>query len=102
MHPVKQLGTALFAPLGTNTWLVPEKAATECAVPAGCGFVSGATTAGTLNVGTRWSRVMLNASTTSRVAAPWAVSTGAVVAVPFGERAGVMAFGARLLPEEAA
>src|SRR5215469_1050822 len=101
-QPVRQNGTALFAAIGTNTWLVPENAATECAVPAGCGFVSGATTAGTLSVGTRWSRVWVIASMSSRVAAPCAVRTGAVVAVPFGGRAGVMALGARLLPEEAA
>ena len=99
-QPVRQFGTVLLAAIGTNTWLVPEKAATECADPAGCGFVSGATTAGTLSVGTRCSRVWLNASITSRVAAPWAVSTGAVVAVPNGGRAGVIAFGARLLPPE--
>jgi len=37
MHPVKlvkQYGTALFAAMGTNTWLVPGLAATEGAVPA--------------------------------------------------------------------
>src|ERR1700720_207112 len=98
MHPVKQLGTALFAAMGTNTWLVSASAATECAVPAGCvpSF------AGTLSVGTRWSRVSLKASITSRVAAPCDILTGAAVAVPTGGRAGKRALGARLLPEEAA
>src|ERR1700726_2262968 len=99
MHPVKQLGTALFAAMGTNTWLVSASAATECAVPAGC---EPAGSAGTFNVGTRWSRVSLNASITSRVAAPCDILTGAAVAVPTGGRAGKRALGARLLPEEAA
>src|SRR5882757_6091740 len=34
MHPVKQLGNALFAPSGTNTWLFSALAATEWAVLA--------------------------------------------------------------------
>src|SRR5262252_6005193 len=99
MHPVKQLGTALFAPIGTNTWFVPEYAATECAVPAGC---EPAGSAGTFNVGTRWSKVWVNASITSSVAAPCETFTGAVVAVPTGGRAGKRALGARLLPDAAA
>ena len=49
MHPVKQLGTALFAAMGTNTWFVSASAATECAVPAACT----PSFAGTFNVGTR-------------------------------------------------
>src|SRR5215471_3298674 len=103
-HPVKQNGTALFAAIGTNTWLVPENAATECAVPAGSGAFTlpeVAGTAGVFNVGTRWSKLRLSASITSSVAAPCETLTGAVAAVPRGERAGVIAFGARLLPDEA-
>ena len=42
MQPVRQFGTALLAAIGTNTWFVPASAATECAVPAGCGFGAGA------------------------------------------------------------
>ena len=91
----------MLAAKGTNTWLVPAEAATECAVPAGCGLGAGATTAGTFNVGTSCSRVLLNASITPRMAAPWAVRTGAAVAVPTGGRAGVMARGTSGLPEEA-
>src|SRR5215469_8511992 len=104
MHPVRQFGTALLAPFGTNTWLVPDDAATECAVPEGCTIRSpeDAEFAGTLSVGTRWSKVRLSASITSRVAAPWDTFTGAVAAMPFGARAGVIALGARLLPDAAA
>src|SRR5215469_15631443 len=99
MHPVKQLGTALFAAIGTNTWFVPEYAATECAIPAGC---EPAGSAGTFNVGTRCSSVRLSASIEASVAAPCETLTGAVMAVPTGGRAGKIALGARLLPEAAA
>src|SRR5262249_4618582 len=95
IHPVKQLGKTLLAANGTNAWLVSALTATECAVPAGWGLVSGATTAGTFNVGTNCSSVWLTASITVSRAAPWAVRVGALVAVPSGGRAGVRALGAR-------
>src|SRR5262245_38165944 len=47
IHPVKQVGKALFAGKGTNTKLFAAFTATECAVPAGCPVP-----AGTLYVGT--------------------------------------------------
>src|SRR5262249_33050610 len=108
----------LLAPKGTNTWLVAALAATECAVAGGWGGRSGAATAGTLNVGTSCSSVLVDASITPRIAAPWAVrggppaavprggapggvGRGAAVAVPSGGRAGVMARGTSGLPEAA-
>src|SRR5262252_9075184 len=103
MHPVRQSGKTLFAAKGTNTRLVWAFAATECAVPAGCGWRSpdAATTAGTFSVGTSWSSVLLLASITPRMAAPWAVRAGAFSAVPLGGRAGVIALGASGLPDAA-
>ena len=91
----------MFAARGTNTWLFRALAATECAVPAGCGLGWEAGTAGTLSVGTSWSSFCRSASITPRTAAPWAVSVGAVAADPSGARAGVMALGARGLPDDA-
>src|SRR5437899_10257149 len=83
IHPVKQSGKTLLAGKATNTRLFSALAVTECAVPAGCSVgLFPVPTAGVLNVGTSCSRVLLNASITPRMAAPWAVRTGAVVAVP--------------------
>src|SRR5262249_40144968 len=101
IHPVKQWEKAWLAPKGPSPWLVSALAATECAVAAGWGLGSDAATAGTFNVGTSCSRVLLDPSITPRMAAPWAVRTGAVVAFPTGGRAGVMALGASGLPEAA-
>src|SRR5579859_4498919 len=74
MHPVRQLvlpsglRNALFAPIGTNTWLLAELAATECDVLAGC--PPGPATAATLYVEIRDSSFWSAASITAMGVAP--------------------------------
>src|SRR5579859_6518031 len=77
MHPVRQLvlpsglRNALFAPIGTNTWLLAELAATECDVLAGCWLAAGpVVTAATLKVEIRDSRFWSAASITAMGVAP--------------------------------